>query len=330
MNKKLSGVFTVILMINVLTFNIYAMEHLIDRNDREYSEILSLNDEILDSLNHGLVHSETGKDISEDEFKMEQAFKVYADIELNQAEKVKSSLQEAKYKWQVPVYTDIYTILADITKVTSISEDVPEDAKTELEKILNQWHVGAIHIFDGQTVNYAETIKDTLEHAGYDPRNYTYEIVSGIPGIRYPTAIVFNSEEKAEFIIPAEPSAARAFEGNWPTAAQNTDLLSASNEENDSSMPLYNYSDVARASRKAGLFGHGGIGITYPGVLLIGRQAPWPLVFLPFWSSVYIHLSDLASPGTDGVGDSCLPLLSPAKREIETGSWPTAPYPSIT
>ena len=75
MNKKLSGVFTVILMINVLTFNIYAMEHLIDRNDREYSEILSLNDEILDSLNHGLVHSETGKDISEDELKMEQAFK---------------------------------------------------------------------------------------------------------------------------------------------------------------------------------------------------------------------------------------------------------------
>lgn len=240
------------------------MEHLIDRNDREYSEILSLNDEILDSLNHGLVHSETGKDISEDELKMEQAFKVYADIELNHAEKVKSSLQEAKYKWQVPVYTDIHTILVDITKVTSISEDVPKDVRIELEKNSNQWHVGAIHIFDGQTVNYAETVKDALEHAGYDPRNYTYEIVSGIPGIRYPTAIVFNSEEKAEFIIPAEPSAARAFEGNWPTAAQNTDLLSASNEENDSSMPLYNYSDVARASRKAGLFGHGGIGITYP------------------------------------------------------------------
>ena len=79
MNKKLSGVFTVILMINVLTSNIYAMEHLIDRNDREYSEILSLNDEILDSLNHGLVHSETGKDISEDELKMEQAFKDAAD-----------------------------------------------------------------------------------------------------------------------------------------------------------------------------------------------------------------------------------------------------------
>ena len=165
MNKKLSGVFTVILMINVLTFNIYAMEHLIDRNDREYSEILSLNDEISDSLNHGLVHSETGKDISEDVLKMEQAFKVYADIKLNQAEKVKSSLQEAKYKWQVPVYTDIHTILVDITKVTSISEDVPKDVRIELEKNSNQWHVGAIHIFDGQTVNYAETVKDALEHA---------------------------------------------------------------------------------------------------------------------------------------------------------------------
>lgn len=61
MNKKLSGVFTVILMINVLTFNIYAMEHLIDRNDREYSEILSLNDEILDSLNHGWSIQKQGK-----------------------------------------------------------------------------------------------------------------------------------------------------------------------------------------------------------------------------------------------------------------------------
>lgn len=156
------------------------------------------------------------------------------------------------------------------------------------------------HIFDGQTVNYAETIKDTLEHAGYDPKNYTYEIVSGIPGIRYPTAIVFNSEEKAEFIIPAEPSAARAFEGNWPTAAQNTDLLSASNEENDSSMPLYNYSDVARASRKLACLAMAVSESRIRVVLLIGRQALRPLVFLPFWSSVYIHLSDLANPGTDG------------------------------
>lgn len=72
---------------------------------------------------------------------MEQAFKVYADIELNHAEKVKSSLQEAKYKWQVPVYTDIHTILVDITKVTSISEDVPKDVRIELEKNSNQWHV---------------------------------------------------------------------------------------------------------------------------------------------------------------------------------------------
>ena len=35
---------------------------------------------------------------------------VYKRQELNQAEKVKSSLQEAKYKWQVPVYTDIHTL----------------------------------------------------------------------------------------------------------------------------------------------------------------------------------------------------------------------------
>lgn len=330
MNKKLSGVFTVILMINVLTSNIYAMEHLIDRNDREYSEILSLNDEILDSLNHGLVHSETGKDISEDEFKMEQAFKVYADIELNQAEKVKSSLQEAKYKWQVPVYTDIHTILADITKVTSISEDVPKDVRIELEKNSNQWHVGAIHIFDGQTVNYAETIKDTLEHAGYDPKNYTYEIVSGIPGIRYPTAIVFNSEEKAEFIIPAEPSAAVLLRVTGPLQLRIRICFL---------LQMKRMTAVCHYIITATLHGHPeklaclAMAVSESRirvVLLIGIQALRPLVFLPFWSSVYIHLSDLANPGTDGVGDSCLPLLSPAKREIETGSWPTAPYPSIT
>lgn len=194
---------------------------------------------------------------------MDQAFKVYASIELNHAEKVKSSLQEAKYKWQIPVYTDTHTILVDITKVTSISEDVPKDVRIELEKILNQWHVGAIHIFDDQIVNYAETVKYALENAGYDSKNYTYEIISGIPGIRYPAAIVFNNEEKAEFIIPAERSTTHAFEGDWPTATQNVTPFSASNAKNDNNMPLYYYNDVARASRKSGSLGYGGIGITY-------------------------------------------------------------------
>lgn len=147
--------------------------------------------------------------------------------------------------------------------MTSISKDVPEDVRMELEKNLNQWHVGSIHIFEEQTVNYAETVKAALKNAGYDSENYTYEIVSGIPGIRYPAAIVFNSEEKAEFIIPAEPSAAHAFKGNWPTVVQTVDLPSGPNKDNDSSMPLYDYNDVARASRISNLFGFGSVGITY-------------------------------------------------------------------
>lgn len=40
MNKKIFGVFTVILMMNVLTFNIYATEHLIYSDSHEYSEIM--------------------------------------------------------------------------------------------------------------------------------------------------------------------------------------------------------------------------------------------------------------------------------------------------
>lgn len=263
MSQKSFGIFTLILMLNLFTFNIYATEPMIYSDNREYLEIMSQKNEILDSLNRGSAHLEIGETISEDELKMEQAFKVYANIKLNQAEKVNAALQKANYIWQVPVYTDTHTILIDITKVTSISKDVPEDVRMELEKNLNQWHVGSIHIFEEQTVNYAETVKAALENAGYDSENYTYEIVSGIPGIRYPAAIVFNSEEKAEFIIPAEPSATHAFKGNWPTAVQTAGSLSASNEDNDSSMPLYDYNDVARASKISDLFGFGAVEITY-------------------------------------------------------------------
>ena len=82
-------------------------------DNREYLEIMSQKNEILDSLNRGSAHLEIGETISEDELKMEQAFKVYANIKLNQAEKVNAALQKANYIWQVPVYTDTHTILIE-------------------------------------------------------------------------------------------------------------------------------------------------------------------------------------------------------------------------
>lgn len=50
-------------------------------------------------------------------------------------------------------------------------------------------------------------METSLRDAGLTPENYTYEFVSGIPGIRYPVAIVFD-EEKALYVIPAKEATA--------------------------------------------------------------------------------------------------------------------------
>ena len=41
------------------------------------------------------------------------------------------------------------------------------------------------------------------------------EIVSGLPGIRYPAAVVFSAEGTPEFIIPVQKATAHAFTGEW-------------------------------------------------------------------------------------------------------------------
>ena len=88
------------------------------------------------------------------------------------------------YKWQIPVYTDGFTILVDITKVTSIPDDIPKDAKETLKDKLNKWTVGAVWVYDAETVDYDNTVTTSLEEAGYNSDEYSYEVVSGLPGIR--------------------------------------------------------------------------------------------------------------------------------------------------
>lgn len=41
MKKKIFGIFAVILILHLFTFNIYAMEHMMYRDNNEYSEIMS-------------------------------------------------------------------------------------------------------------------------------------------------------------------------------------------------------------------------------------------------------------------------------------------------
>lgn len=157
--------------------------------------------------------------------------------------------------------------MVDITKVTSIPDDIPEDTKEMLKDDLNHWTVGAVYVYATETVDYVDTVTASLDKAGYNSDEYSYEIVSGIPGIRYPVAIIFNANEEPEFIIPAQKATTHAFHGEWPTAAKNgTKTAVASNAQSDhnsnniNAFPIYYYDDVARASNSCN---QSGIGLSY-------------------------------------------------------------------
>ena len=252
-----------------LSFNLtpYASEHLIPPEGDEYQEILSMKDDVLSHINHGGARTELNRNVRADEVKIKQAYKVYANSERLKAKDIKDTLETSSYNWQIPVYTDGFTVLVDITKVTSIPDDIPEDTKEMLKDDLNHWTVGAVYVYATETVDYVDTVTASLDKAGYNSDEYSYEIVSGIPGIRYPVAIIFNANEEPEFIIPAQKATTHAFHGEWPTAAKNgTKTAVASNAQSDhnsnniNAFPIYYYDDVVRASNSCN---QSGIGLSY-------------------------------------------------------------------
>ena len=54
--------------------------------------------------------------------------------------------------------------MVDITKVTSIPDDIPEDAKETLKQKLNIWTVGAVYVYDAETVDYDNTVTTSLDN----------------------------------------------------------------------------------------------------------------------------------------------------------------------
>lgn len=266
--RRIIGMFVCISLLLNLSFTSYASERLIPSEGNEYQEILSMKDEVLYHINYGGARGELNRDVEADEVEMERAYKVYANSELLKTNDFKESLENSYYKWQIPVYTDGFTILVDITKVTSIPDDIPEDAKETLKQKLNIWTVGAVYVYDAETVDYDNTVTTSLEEAGYNSDEYSYEVVSGLPGIRYPAAIIFNADEKPEFVIPAQKSATHVFNGEWPTAAKNREKTIPSNAQNSNNdningFSIYYYDDVVRASNFYNRAGIGGIGLSY-------------------------------------------------------------------
>ena len=264
--SKIICMFVCISLLLNLSFTSYASERLIPSEGNEYQEILSMKDDVLYHINYGGARTELNRDVETDEVKMERAYKVYANSELLETKDIRKSLETSYYKWQIPVYIDGFTILVDITKVTSIPDDIPEDAKETLRQKLNIWTVGAVYVYDTETIDYDSTVATSLDEAGYSSDEYSYEVVSGLPGIRYPVAIIFNADEKPEFVIPAQKSTTHAFNGEWPTAAKNREKTTASsntqnsNNDNTNGFSVYYYDDVVRASNS---YNQSGIGLTY-------------------------------------------------------------------
>lgn len=265
MRKIICMLVCISLLLN-FSFKSYASERLIPSEESGYQEILSMKDEVLYHINYGGARTELDRDVKADEVKMEQAYKVYANSELLETTDIKKSLETSYYKWQIPVYTDGFTILVDITKVTSIPDDIPEDAKEMLKDDLNNWTVGAVYVHETETIDYDSTVTTSLEEAGYNSDEYSYEVVSGLPGIQYPVAVIFNADEKPEFVIPAQKATTHAFNGEWPTAAKNREKTATpskaqnSNNDNINGFSIYYYDDVVRTSNS---YNQSGIGLSY-------------------------------------------------------------------
>ena len=260
--RKIIVMFTYIFLLFNLSFNSYASEHLIPLEGNEYQEITSMKDEVLYHVNYGGARTELNRDVRADEVEMQRAYKIYSNSELLTPENLKETLKDSHYIWQIPIYTDNYTVLVDITKVTSIPDDIPEDAKEMLKDDLNKWTVGAVYVYKTEMVDYDNAVTVSMMGAGYNSNEYTYEIVSGIPGIRYPAAVVFDSDEKPKFVIPAQKATAHAFNGEWPTAIKNKEDVDR-HSDNESGFPIYNYEDVVRASNSYYQKGIGGVGLSY-------------------------------------------------------------------
>lgn len=136
------------------------------------------------------------------------------------------------YNWQIPATVDDSRLLIDITKTTSIRDDLPEEAKKNSEKI---WDNGkwVPSMYDNENVNYIQAVENPLESSGLNPEDYTYEFVNGLPGIRYPVAVVF-SEQNAEFVIPVQKATTHAFPENSEDMTYTASPSIATNSRNNS------------------------------------------------------------------------------------------------
>ncbi|ANU50325.2 hypothetical protein ADH76_01040 [Enterocloster clostridioformis] len=265
-------IFTMVtfLSISILcSFNSLAGQKKLINAEYEKSEIEALEDEMIRKINESGPRSELSRDVTENDIDFGRAYRVYANSDLfnkrtDNAEEIKEILQNSHYIWQIPIFIENDTVLVDIYKNTEINDDVPDDIKDKLRETLGQWQVGVIYVYDNRTVDFQESIRESLVAVELNADEYVYEFVSGLPGIKYPVAVVFDQND-ARYIIPAESETARAFEEGTETMQYTASPSNATDSHNKSNngFPVYNFEDVSKASRNASALGLGGsIGIS--------------------------------------------------------------------
>lgn len=278
MKQKILIIATLLSITLFCSFNSFARPSELINTDYEKEEITVLEDVILDRLNNGGARAEIKRDVTKDDIDFDRAYRVYGNSLLfkektDDTYEIKEILKSGNYIWQIPIFIGNDTVFVDIYKNTEISGDVPDDIKEELEKTMGEWQVGAIYVYNNRIVDFGNTVRESLMAAGLNADDYAYEFVSGLPGIRYPVAVVFD-ETSAMFIVPAELESARAFEDGseameYIATSSNASPLSitggSGNAQN--SFPVYHFQDVAQASRNASKTGlGGGIGISHQGL----------------------------------------------------------------
>nr|WP_303040766.1 hypothetical protein [Enterocloster clostridioformis] len=266
-NKCLAAIVSVLMMVSFPAV-VFAQPINTLGASEDATEILDLEDELLEKINYGAARGEIESDELIDSIDFDAAYKVYGNSELFEArsserEVLLSVLNEGEYIWQIPVFIDGNTMLVDLVKVTEIPNDIPEDSKRVLSEKLNKWTIGATYVYNNRIVDYNENVIQSLKGSGLNPDDYSYVFVSGLPEIRYPVAVVFS--EKAEYIIPAEESTTYAFDNATEDLAYSTPEATPSNanrNNNGTGFTVYDFDKVARAvnSTMPGI-GGGGSGI---------------------------------------------------------------------
>ena len=223
-----------------------------------------------------------GRDVQMDELGMERAYKIYSEPGLLKTEDPKKSLENSDYMWQIPVYTGHVTVLADITKVTPLPKDIPEDAEEMLKDDLNHWTVGAVYVYKNETVDYNEAVAASLEVAGYDSDKYRYrdrfrtsrDPISRSSRIqcRWNPRVYHSSPESHGTCI-----CRRVADGGRKNRSTVPSLeVQDGRNDNGTSFPVYYYSDVARASNS--------LASVWDGSFLIKREALEPGTYrLLYW-----------------------------------------------